>query len=100
MRRAYSYIRFSKRVQANGDSLRRQLEGTQAYCDRKGLLLDDGLRLHDLGVSAYRGKNADVGALATFLEAVRIGRVPKGSVLIIESLDRLSRSEIDDAFEL
>jgi DNA invertase Pin-like site-specific DNA recombinase len=100
MRRAYSYVRFSKGEQAHGDSLRRQLAGTQAYCDRKGLLLDDGLILHDCGVSAFRGKNAEVGALAAFLEAVRTGRVPKGSVLVIESLDRLSRSEIDDAFEL
>jgi DNA invertase Pin-like site-specific DNA recombinase len=100
MRRAYSYIRFSKRDQANGDSLRRQLALTQAYCDREGLRLDESLHLHDLGVSAFKGKNATVGALSKFLEAVRRGRVPKGSVLIVESLDRLSRNELDDALEL
>ena len=100
MRRAYSYVRFSKKDQANGDSLRRQVAASEAYCKRKGLQLDEGLHLHDLGMSAFQGKNADVGALGTFREAVRIGRVPKGSILIIESLDRLSRSEIDDAYDL
>lgn len=100
MRRAYSYVRFSKKDQASGDSLRRQLAASEAYCKRKGLQLDEGLRLHDLGISAFQGKNAAVGSLGTFLDAVRIGRVPKGSVLIIESLDRLSRSEMGDAYDL
>jgi DNA invertase Pin-like site-specific DNA recombinase len=100
MRRAYSYIRFSSKDQAKGDSLRRQTAGTQARCDREGWLLDDGLVLTDIGVSAFRGKNAAVGALAGFLKAVQIGRVAAGSVLIIENLDRLSREELDLAEEL
>lgn len=100
MRRAYSYIRFSKPDQADGDSLRRQLSQTQAHCQRKGWLLDDTLCRHDKGVSAFRGKNATTGALAAFLEDVRTGRVPSGSVLIVESLDRLSRNDIQDAYDL
>jgi hypothetical protein len=32
-----------------------------------------------------------VGALGAFLEAVRDGIVPKGSWLLVESLDRISR---------
>jgi len=100
MRRAYSYVRFSRKEQGQGDSLRRQLACTKAYCERRGLALDETLQLHDLGVSAFNGKNAAVGALAAFREAVQLARVPKGSVLIIESLDRLSRAAIDDAYEL
>jgi DNA invertase Pin-like site-specific DNA recombinase len=100
MPRAYSYIRFSKKEQGNGDSLRRQLAGSQAYCEKRGLQLDDSLSLRDLGVSAFNGKNAEFGALAKFLEAVQTGRVPHGSILIIESLDRLSRNNVDEAYQL
>src|SRR5262245_55203405 len=98
--RAYSYIRFSTPEQARGDSLHRQLERTTAYCQRNGLVLDDSLDLRDLGKSAFRGGNADTGRLAAFLEAVKTNRVPKGSVLIVENLDRLSRNEIQPALQL
>jgi DNA invertase Pin-like site-specific DNA recombinase len=99
-RRAYSYIRFSSALQAEGGSLKRQTDLSQAYCERKKLTLDDTLTLRDLGVSAFRGDNVKDGALAGFLEACRTGRVPKGSVLIVESLDRLSRDQIRPALQL
>src|SRR5262245_55188896 len=86
-RRAYSYIRFSAPRQAEGGSLNRQIFLTEAYCKKKDLVLDDSLTLRDLGVSAFRGDNVREGALAGFLEACRTGRVPRGSVLIVESLD-------------
>jgi DNA invertase Pin-like site-specific DNA recombinase len=98
--RAYSYIRFSLRKQAKGGSLARQIKLTEAYCKRKGLTLDDKLTLNDLGVSAFRGDNVREGELAGFLEACRMGRVPRGSSLIVESLDRLSRDEIRPALQL
>src|SRR4029077_238245 len=65
--------------------------------------LDTSLTLHDLGVSAFRGKhrsNPDKYALACFLKAVEKGRVPRGSYLIIENLDRLSREEERPALRL
>ncbi|MBL8798657.1 MAG: recombinase family protein [Planctomycetia bacterium] len=99
-RRAYSYIRFSLKKQATGGSLDRQTELSRAYCERKKLHLDDTLTLHDLGVSAFRGDNVREGALAGFLEACRTGRVPRGSTLIVESLDRLSRDQIRPALQL
>src|SRR5690606_38274116 len=49
------------------------------------------LNLQDLGVSAFRGANAQAGALSVFLRAVQDGLIDPGSVLILESLDRLSR---------
>jgi len=97
---AYSYIRFSFPRQKLGDSIRRQVARSQAYCERYGLVLDENLRLSDLGVSAFRSRNSQVGALAYFLEAAESGRIPKGSVLIVESLDRLSRAAVDEALEL
>jgi DNA invertase Pin-like site-specific DNA recombinase len=53
--------------------------------------------MHDPAVSAFRGKNAKKGALREFLAAVEEGRVPPGSVLIVESLDRLSRATAIEA---
>ena len=92
--KAYSYQRFSTPEQAKGDSLRRQLEAATAHAEAHGLDLDTDLTFQDLGVSAFRGKNAVEGALAAFIEAVDTGKVEPGSYLLIESLDRLSRDRI------
>jgi DNA invertase Pin-like site-specific DNA recombinase len=99
MRRAYSLIRFSSWKQAKGESRRRQMEWGPRWCDKHGYHLDDSLR-QDGPVSAFRGSHRAKGALAQFLEMVKVGRVPKGSVLLVESLDRLSREEIDEALTL
>jgi DNA invertase Pin-like site-specific DNA recombinase len=100
MRHAYSYVRFSTPEQLKGDSLRRQTALSADYCKRNNLLLDDSLNLRDLGVSAFRGDNVETGALSGFLDAVKRGRVPKGAVLIVENLDRLTRDEIGKALSL
>jgi DNA invertase Pin-like site-specific DNA recombinase len=97
---AYSYVRFSTPDQQKGDSLRRQLEQTQRYCQEHNLTLDTSLNLHDLGLSAFRSKNVLEGKLGAFLKAVETGRVKEGSVLLVESLDRLSRAEITKALRL
>src|ERR1035437_3953993 len=96
MRLAYSYIRFSTPEQLKGDSLRRQLELSEDYARRNGLRLDTSLRLKDLGVSAFRGKNRRTGDLSDFFKAIQMGEVPRGSVLLVESLDRLSRDELTE----
>jgi DNA invertase Pin-like site-specific DNA recombinase len=98
--RAFSYIRFSSKKQQKGESFRRQAEFAVEVCRENGWVLDESLTLNDLGMSAFRGANAKVGALAEFLEAIRIGRVLRGSVLIIESIDRLSRSKVGEALQL
>lgn len=98
MAKAYSYIRMSTKEQLHGDSLRRQLQRTAAYAREKGLELVE--RYDDWGVSAYRGKNASQGALARFLDAITDGRIQKGSYLLIESMDRLSRDKATAAFAL
>lgn len=89
--KAFSYLRFSTPEQMQGDSLRRQMKLTRDYAARHGLDLDEDLTFSDLGVSAYRSGNKEVGKLSEFLEAVRVGLVPKGSYLLVESLDRVSR---------
>lgn len=100
---AYSYIRFSSPEQAKGDSLRRQTEAAAAWCDRNGVSLDTGTTFRDLGKSAYTGthrNNPDRHALAAFLKLVETGKVPRGSHLIIENLDRLTREHIQPALLL
>lgn len=99
-RRAYSYKRFSSPKQMRGDSMRRQTEFEQRVVAEMDLVLDDTLDLSDTGVSAFRGKNARFGALAEFMKLVETGRIPVGSVLIVENLDRLSRENVLDAFNL
>jgi len=98
MCKAYSYVRFSSDQQADGDSQRRQSD-VSAFCQQHNLTLDS-LTYQDLGVSAFRGKNKDEGALAAFLDGVKKGRIKKGSVLIVEQLDRLTRIEPDEAIAL
>ncbi|MEX2109840.1 MAG: recombinase family protein [Gemmatimonadaceae bacterium] len=96
--KAYSYLRFSTPEQSKGDSFRRQAKLATDYAAQKGLELDERLTFHDLGVSAFRGDNVETGQLAAFHEAVRVGLVEKGSYLLVESLDRLSRQFARRAF--
>jgi DNA invertase Pin-like site-specific DNA recombinase len=71
------------------------------YAQRVGLELDDTLNLHDDGVSAFHGLNATAdNKLGAFLELVRAGDIPRGSLLIVERLDRLSRQNPLDATEV
>lgn len=100
---AFSYIRFSHADQSKGDSLRRQTEAAAAWCDRHNVTLDAATTLHDLGKSAYTGshrENPDRHALAGFLKLVENGKIPRGSYLIIENLDRLSREHVQPALQL
>jgi DNA invertase Pin-like site-specific DNA recombinase len=100
---AYSYIRFSHPDQAKGDSLRRQTELRDAWLARNRVALDTSLTLEDKGISGFTGEhrsNPDRHALAAFVALVKKGRIPKGSYLIVESLDRLSREDIIPALSL
>ena len=97
---AYSYLRFSTPEQAFGDSRRRQTALAEDYARRHNLMLDKGLNFRDLGISAFRGKNAKEGGLRSFLDAVEHGLVPANSYLLVESLDRLSRDQILEAQSL
>jgi DNA invertase Pin-like site-specific DNA recombinase len=100
MTKAYSYLRFSTPEQMLGDSYRRQTQLALDYAARHGLELDTQLTLKDLGVSAFRGKNARTGALGAFLQAIDADMVPQGSMLLVESLDRVTRQDPWDALPL
>lgn len=93
--KAYSYVRWSSDRQTSGDSLRRQLELSATYAADHDLELDNSLK--DEGVSAFKGTNRRRGDLAIFLDQVEAGIIPRGSYLLVESLDRVSREQIVEA---
>lgn len=105
---AYSYLRLSSKRQANAadgkkyrDGFRRQIAHRDRYlAENPHLTLDTRLVLHDIGVSGFTGANAAPGGqgkLAAFLAEVRQGRIAKGSYLLVESLDRMSRQQVSRA---
>jgi DNA invertase Pin-like site-specific DNA recombinase len=98
-KKAYSYARFSTSEQLEGRSLKRQEAAARSYCQRHGLTLDEQT-FTDLGVSGRTGANVKGGELGTFLELVREGRIPRGSTLIVENIDRLSRLPPHEANEV
>lgn len=100
MPKAYSYIRFSTPEQLTGDSLRRQTKAAREYADRHGIDLDETLTFQDLGVSGFRGKNAEKGALSAFRRLAEDGVIEHGSYLLIENTDRLTRLPAWEAAQL
>jgi len=98
--RCYSYIRFSSKEQRKGDSLRRQTAYAAEYAKNNGLMLDDSLKITDFGFSAFHGDHISKGALGVFLEQVKAGKIPIGSHLVIEALDRLSRENLLQSYDL
>jgi DNA invertase Pin-like site-specific DNA recombinase len=97
---AYSYKRFSSAAQEGNDSIRRQTAAAIAYIEdnpQLGLVLDTTLSMTDAGVSAFKGTNLKTGALSVFTGAVKAGMIPEGSYLLLESLDRFTRQQVNVA---
>ncbi len=90
----------SSAIQIKGDSFRRQAEASAKYAAEHDLDLIDDYKLADLGVSAFKSDNLTTGALGRFVAECEAGEIEAGSFLLIESLDRLSRDKILDAFSL
>lgn len=95
--KVYSYRRFSDISQKKGASAARQDAFAQQWAAKHGIELDDELSMLDEGLSAYHQKHVSKGALGVFLRAAEDGKIARGSILIVESLDRLSRAEVLDA---
>src|SRR4051794_16663450 len=98
MQTGYSYLRYSSPQQGDGDSIRRQTKITADWCKRHDVQLDTSRTYLDRGRSAYHGRHRQKGgALAAFLAEVEAGHISRGSILILENLDRLSRENPWDA---
>jgi DNA invertase Pin-like site-specific DNA recombinase len=92
-RKGFNYIRFSTPEQRQVAQNLVSTDMAERYAASHDIELDDSLDLRDLGISAYRGLNARSGKLGLFLRPVESGKVQRGSVLLVESFDRLSRME-------
>lgn len=75
----------------NPSKLKIQLREAKEYATSKNLIFDETFSFQDLGVSGFHGENKKVGKLGLFLFAAKHGIIKKGSYLLIENLDRLSR---------
>lgn len=91
----HSYVRYSTPDQAAGESERRQLERAEEFCHKHNFTLSE-LRFEDLGVSGFRKKNLKDSALASFMLAIKKKRVGAGDILLVEAIDRLSRSGVKE----
>ncbi|MBA4188932.1 MAG: hypothetical protein C0467_13125 [Planctomycetaceae bacterium] len=91
---AYSYLRFSKPEQAEGDTLRRQIANRESWLkSHPQIPLDTTLEMTDAGLSGYDRDDWDAYALAGFLRKAESGYVKQGDYLLVENLDRLSREK-------
>lgn len=95
--KAYSYLRISSDRQKQGGGIKRQMEASAKWAEDNGYELAETIA--DEGLSAFTGTHAKKGGFARFLAAVDSGAVERGSILIVESLDRLSREKVMDAFD-
>lgn len=89
------YKRQSTRRQLHGDSNIRQTNSSHDYCDRNNLQVTEVI--NDQGISGFTGDNFDKGQLGNFIEKVTRNEYPVGHTLVLEHLDRFSRTDIDVA---
>lgn len=93
MENVYLYIRYSHEKQEEGSSYDRQMDMAREYCS--SLINDKEHVYFDAGKSAYSGEHLEEGGeLKRFYDNVKGGRIPSGSKLLVEDLDRLSRADM------
>jgi DNA invertase Pin-like site-specific DNA recombinase len=96
---AISYLRFSSSKQGKGASQARQLQATEDYCKNHGLTLVE--QLEDKALSGWKGANLDdAAALGKLLKLVELGKIAKGTTLIVENLDRITRTQLTKAVNI
>jgi len=93
-----SYLRWSTGKQKFGDSERRQLESADDWLNKNDYEVNEDFILKDDGKSGYHSENfSDSGALGKFISKVKKGKIPKGTILLIEDFSRFSRAQINRA---
>jgi hypothetical protein len=111
MKAAYSYRRWSSKAQgADGrDSRRRQAESAQKWIVEhgKGEYHLAKEVFEDAGKSGFKGKHVEVddfgkakGELMRFIQLYEQAKIAKGSILLIDSVDRFGRMEVPKQLSL
>lgn len=90
---AYLYSRVSTRRQLSGMGMELQDEDLKKCLSEHPEWVVKGT-FKDLGISAYKGANRIEGEFGEFLKLVADGKIRPGSVLVVYSLDRISRDDI------
>lgn len=98
MTKAYAYIRYSRALQATGDSENRQLTALELFETSTGTKIVEVV--YDKGKSAFRGDNARSGNFKEMLDRMQSGAIRRGDFLVVESIDRITRQRVLDGVEL
>jgi len=102
MKKALAYIRFSNEEQGKGSTIKRQRDEITAHVKRNNLEwrdIEDVDTFTDDGLSASKGDHLSGGKLGRLMAEIDAGKY-RGSVLVVEKLDRFSRLGIDDTWDL
>jgi DNA invertase Pin-like site-specific DNA recombinase len=92
---AYTYARFSTKRQDKGTTLSRQKDLTRQFCEDRGWEIVE--EITDTGRSAWSGDHLAGGNLGKFKQRIDNHEIPRGSYLVVENLDRLSRENVKKA---
>ncbi|MCF5107527.1 hypothetical protein GIW56_11805 [Pseudomonas gessardii] len=98
MTKAYAYVRYSRAIQATGDSENRQLTALELFETTTGTKIVE--IVYDKGKSAFRGDNARSGNFKEMLDRMQSGAIRRGDFLVVESIDRITRQRVLDGVEL
>lgn len=95
---SYKRISTTKQGKIGKDGMRRQDQMAIDWCQKKGIELNTTLKFSDVGVSGYSGANAKKGgALHKLLAMALSGEIQKGSYVLFEAFDRMTRLPISMA---
>jgi DNA invertase Pin-like site-specific DNA recombinase len=95
----YPYARVSTTSQLSGTGLSQQTDPQQLeqLSAKYKLPIEDGIQ--DIGRSAYHGEHLK-HELGAFLQAIKQGHIATDSILVVHSLDRLSRLKLGFAKQI
>ncbi|WLH59633.1 recombinase family protein [Pseudomonas sp. FP2294] len=90
MSQAISYIRFSSAKQGTGSSVERQEAMLGAWLKRHPEYVLSSIKYADYGKSGFKGEHLENG-FGKLQAAIDFGVIPKGSVVLVEAIDRAGR---------
>jgi DNA invertase Pin-like site-specific DNA recombinase len=90
MSQAISYIRFSSAKQGTGSSVERQEAMLGAWLKRHPEYVLSSIKYADYGKSGFKGEHLENG-FGKLQAAIDFGIIPKGSVVLVEAIDRAGR---------
>lgn len=96
----YPYRRVSTSKQVSGYGLELQNEDEICRELSKKYTLPIAETQDDKGLSAFHANHIKKGALGHFISSVNNGDIAEGSILVVYSLDRLSRQKIEEAISI